>query len=695
MMKKIFLNRFSVRLILAAIVVILGACATNVPIPVNLDKETLFIGSSPKQSGFYFIVENKTNTQWRIKKISNTPLERRNDSQEVIFIDKDFGYVSPAFYDLENIEPIVPVMDMNNMFKCSILSDEDKINQGYSPCGTTKLAKKSIGNTIGSRLPMALISMGLALVATPTYLKTVNREMIAKILKETNLLMAAKAFDRLFIKNQAQFRVSSPDFLRFGNFKPTSEEAANSIKIARFEQPFESSISLWNVHTGREIVKFFTSATNDEWIAITPEGYYTASQHAAKYLTVSIANRHVNLAQYQPTIRSRPDIIQLALNKGDTLLAMKQLGVKPPISVAQIKPSKIWFVKPVVPPKEYQTQSSSVKVVVKVENFASNEKIQFTLNQRSVTPLVGTEKGKKVRPTTTGATIKTYTQNIPLQIGHNWIHAQVTNNAGIEQRTKSPLVVVRKNIIKKWPNLYYLGIGVAKYRQASLKLKYAAKDVTDLERVFKQQQGKAYRKVITETLTDNNATRSNLNNTIKTFFKNAQPGDIAILFISGHGMNTKQGYHFLTSDAHPEQLESTGVSWETFNSLGNIDAHVMLLADTCHAGNITGNTDWQERAKANPRQFLRDANLHNVIIFASSSGADVSQENDDLQNGVFTEALIEGLNGKAADKDGIVDISLLQRYVRKKVPQLTNGTQNPTISIEGLDKVLDLVLTKQ
>lgn len=444
----------------------------------------------------------------------------------------------------------------------------------------------------------------------------------------------------------------------------------------------------------KEILIVFT-ARNEEWIAITPEAYYTASQHAAKYLTINISNRTANLAQYQPTIRSRPDIIKLALNKGDTVLAMNELGVKPPISVAQIKPSQIWFVEPVVPPKEYQTKRSSVKVVVKVENFASNENILFTVNERLVTPLVGTEKGKPVRPNTNGATIKTYTQNIPLQIGHNWINAQVTNNAGIVQRTKAPLVVVRKNIIKKWPNLYYLGIGVAKYSQASLKLKYAVKDVTDLERIFKQQQGKAYQKVITKTLTDHNATHDNIKHTIKTFFTNVQPGDVAILYVSGHGMNTKQGYHFLSYDAHPEQLETTGVSWKTFNSLDNIDAHVMLLADTCHAGNITGNRDWQQRAKADPRQFLRDANLHNVIIFASSSGADVSQENDDLQNGVFTEALIEGLSGKAADQDGIVDISLLQRYVRKKVRQLTNGTQKPTISIEGLDEMLDLVLAKK
>jgi len=251
-MKKRFSNQFSVKLILSAIVMMLGACATNAPIPVDLgDQQIVFIGSSPDKTGFYIIVEN-TDTQWTIKQISNSPLKRTNDSQEVIFVNKDFGYVSPAFYKFKNATPIVFMVDVNNIFKCSILSDE--INDAYSPCGTTKLAKISIGNTIGSRLPMALISMGLGLVATPTYLKSVNREMIAKILKETELIMAAKAFDILFVNAQ-----TSPDFLRFKHFKPT---ANNRLKIAAFEPPLADGIILWNAHTGKEIVKFFSSAKN-------------------------------------------------------------------------------------------------------------------------------------------------------------------------------------------------------------------------------------------------------------------------------------------------------------------------------------------------------------------------------------------------------------------------------------------------
>jgi len=638
--------------------------------------------------GYSAVVEN-INNRWTIKKISSSQLRRTNDSQEVIYVAKNFDYVQPWFEE-------IPSGDNGVLFSLCFATEK---HEKYSPCGKTELTSTAVGRTALIQIVNLPSSIGLATIMGAN-VKFVDRNIVEKILRETYLITAAKAFDVLFIKSQGRehdiIPFVSPEFLRFGNFKPSAEEAANSIKIASFDVPLEESVSLWNVYTGREIVKFFASAKNDEWIAITPEGYYTASQNGAKYLKVSIDSRVFRLDQYEERLLRRPDIVKLALNKGDSLVAMKELGAQP-IQLATIQPSQIWFVEPALPPKEYQTDHGSVKVVVQTENLASSaEAVSFTVNQRPVKKrAVGTEKGKKVRRPTGGTHVNSYTQQIPLRIGHNWIHAQVRSQAGTVQRTKYPLVVVRKNVIKPQPDLYYLGIGVAQYRQPALQLKYPAKDVKDLETILKQQQGKAYRNVVTKLLTNQQATRSNLNHVVKTFFKRAKPGDIAILFISGHGMNTRQGYHFLTYDAHPEQLETTGVSWETFKALGDIDAHVLLLADTCHAGNIKGNTDWQERAKADPHQFLGEANLHNVVILASSSGADVSQEKDSLENGVFTEALIEGLSGKAADDKGIVDIALLQRYVRETVLKLTEGAQKPTISIEGLDDVLDLVLAKK
>ena len=68
-----------------------------------------------------------------------------------------------------------------------------------------------------------------------------------------------------------------------------------------------------------------------------------------------------------------------------------------------------------------------------------------------------------------------------------------------------------------------------------------------------------------------------------------------------------------------------------------------------------------------------------VVVFASSTGAQYSLENPSWKNGAFTEALVEGLNGKADyTKDGAISINELDLYLSERVKKLTQGKQTPT-----------------
>ena len=69
----------------------------------------------------------------------------------------------------------------------------------------------------------------------------------------------------------------------------------------------------------------------------------------------------------------------------------------------------------------------------------------------------------------------------------------------------------------------------------------------------------------------------------------------------------------------------------------------------------------------------------NAIVLASSTGAELSMERDDWQQGAFTKALLEGLGGKAdiMPKDGVVTIDELNLYVKERVKELTAGAQHP------------------
>lgn len=70
-----------------------------------------------------------------------------------------------------------------------------------------------------------------------------------------------------------------------------------------------------------------------------------------------------------------------------------------------------------------------------------------------------------------------------------------------------------------------------------------------------------------------------------------------------------------------------------------------------------------------------------MALFMAASANEVSQESDKWGGGVFTHYLIRGLRGEADEnRDGFVYISELERYIRRAVPEATNGAQHPEVS---------------
>jgi uncharacterized caspase-like protein len=67
-----------------------------------------------------------------------------------------------------------------------------------------------------------------------------------------------------------------------------------------------------------------------------------------------------------------------------------------------------------------------------------------------------------------------------------------------------------------------------------------------------------------------------------------------------------------------------------------------------------------------------------VIVFASATGRQTSMEKPEWQNGAFTEALLEGLDGKADyTRDFFLYIAELEIYLAERVSELTDRRQKP------------------
>ena len=108
----------------------------------------------------------------------------------------------------------------------------------------------------------------------------------------------------------------------------------------------------------------------------------------------------------------------------------------------------------------------------------------------------------------------------------------------------------------------------------------------------------------------------------------------------------------------------------------DLPAKKLILVDTCHSEGVGGKKT-KTRAVDSDR-FVKELQDANAVIFTSSRGRELSQEDDKWGHGAFTYALIEGLKGKAdLIKDGKISMKELDAYVSETVPQLTHGAQHP------------------
>jgi len=69
------------------------------------------------------------------------------------------------------------------------------------------------------------------------------------------------------------------------------------------------------------------------------------------------------------------------------------------------------------------------------------------------------------------------------------------------------------------------------------------------------------------------------------------------------------------------------------------------------------------------------------VVFTASTGSQYSLEDPVWQNGAFTKALVEGINGKADyGGTGKITINMLDLYLAERVKELTKGQQTPATS---------------
>jgi uncharacterized caspase-like protein len=218
--------------------------------------------------------------------------------------------------------------------------------------------------------------------------------------------------------------------------------------------------------------------------------------------------------------------------------------------------------------------------------------------------------------------------------------------------------------------LRYVAVGVSQYPSlpSDRQLRFAHKDAQDLARVWRSQEGKLCSKVEGVTLINNQATRCNILTALDDMIDKTQPGDAAMICLSGHGgcCGVRGEWGFLPSDYDDTNGSNTTVSATTLRTkliaLAHRGVTVVAILDCCYSGAFgVHNSDF--------------------VVFAACLPQETAREDAAFGNGLFTRALIEAMQGKADyNGDGVVTLAEVDAYVSSRMVQLLRDRreQNPS-----------------
>jgi uncharacterized caspase-like protein len=259
--------------------------------------------------------------------------------------------------------------------------------------------------------------------------------------------------------------------------------------------------------------------------------------------------------------------------------------------------------------------------------------------------------------------------------------------------------------------LWVLLIGVNQYQDPTFPaLKYAAIDCQGISKALAAATDPFPHKefLIHNDLVEQTPSLARVEFSLRRLVAEAQVQDTILIYFSGHGVvePTEQQTVLCLYDTDREHLLTTGLPIQiVLEMLRHCAAHSQLLwLDACHSGNMRSleqSPKMRTGAEIDaPEERLRQRHLRleqegSILLNPSTQllaslrqavsnrgfyallSCDEGQQSwefPDLGHGVFSYYLMRGLNGAAADDQGIIDADSLYRYVYRQTMQYIDRT---------------------
>jgi WD40 repeat protein len=462
--------------------------------------------------------------------------------------------------------------------------------------------------------------------------------------------------------------------------------------------------SLFYLYPAWQPLVSLVTTVEREWAWWTPYGYYDASFNGHKIFGWQV-NRGVEQApdafrasELQQEFE-RPEVMERLLLKGNLQDAFSSLHLEVPLNVSQ----RLTVADRLRPLVEI-TEPAADELLG--ERVALKATISVPLGVELVPPKAFANGVPAIHRRQTGVRSEAgfakhdFVWDLRLpddpQIRLQVFASTVRRHAGfaeISRQRRLPDASVPRRI-------WLVSAGVNRYADSRVpQLDFAVNNAQKISRLWQNAL------VEVTLLTDENVNpplwRLTLDALARQLRESAEPNDLVIIFLSGHGVLDQQSqqYYYLGSSARFNDVLGRRftdcLSIDDISAFGDVPCKKLLILDTCHSGAI------QPLLQRNLKSIVRT--LENDLFFTltASEGAQEAFESPRDQMGVFTRRLIEVLapnpvavaDGLPSDRAREVkSLAEVLDYLRATVPRDAAGADTYQYPTAAPDELLEFLL---
>ncbi len=462
----------------------------------------------------------------------------------------------------------------------------------------------------------------------------------------------------------------------------------------------DGSVIIWKKESGDRLSTLVSLKDSDDWLVVTPEGFFDGSPPAWDQLLWRFGKNTFNV---------KP--IEVFFNEfySPGLLADLLKGEKLPSSGDISKKDRRQpIVKIALADGNLSADSVSerrVKIKVEVSEVPSGDDFQNGSGARDVRLFRNGSLVKLWSGDVLEKSGKTELEtSVSLVSGQNQLTAYGFNNENIKSSDAQLLVNGAENLKRKGV-FYIISVGVGKYANPKFNLNYVELDATEFgnELRLKQSELDRFERIEVISLFDEEATKANIVGGLRKLaglndsadnlppmlkkLQRAEPEDTIAIFFSGHG--TSQNGHFfvlphdigftdpnqpLTPEMMKTVLAHSISDLELEQAFREIDAgNLLLVVDACNSGQALESAD-DRRGPMNNKGLAQLAYDKGMYILTASQSIESAYVSKALKRSYLSYALVEeGLKTNVADsnpKDGRITIREWFDYSTNRVPQL-------------------------